>query len=136
MAQIRANDGDTPLVLVVEDDEDLREVLELFLDSIGIRHISASNGREALAALSLRAPALILLDMRMPVMDGWAFARELRALKGHAIPLVVMSAAEDIEACARSVGAEAHAAKPFELHAMEATLRRVLPAPHLASHAP
>lgn len=122
--------GEGPFVLVVEDDEDLREVLELFLDSIGLSHASAANGAEALAAIAERKPAAILLDLTMPVMDGRAFADELHARLGHEIPIILMSAAEDIEASARSIAAEEHTGKPFEIHSMEEKLRRVLEAPH------
>jgi CheY-like chemotaxis protein len=57
----------------------------------------------------------VLLDMRMPVMDGWAFARALRDRYGRRIPLVVMTAAEDSLLRAAEVGANADLGKPFEL---------------------
>jgi CheY-like chemotaxis protein len=60
-------------------------------------------------------PGLILLDMRMPVMNGWEFAREYRARHGRAAPIVVVTAAEDARARAQEIGADAWLEKPFDL---------------------
>ena len=67
----------TAPVLVVEDDAALRELLAMILESEGIDVETAANGREALARMAERFPALVLLDMRMPVMDGWQLCKEL-----------------------------------------------------------
>src|SRR5690349_4026215 len=61
-------------ILVVDDDPEILAMLRDFLESEGLSIRTASNGAEALEALDDVAPALILLDMRMPVLDGWAFA--------------------------------------------------------------
>lgn len=102
-------------VLVVDDDADMAEVMEMILSEAGYRVRSARNGKEALEAVAARRPALVLLDMLMPVMNGWQCARELRARYGRAIPIVVVTAAEHARASAEEVGSDGVLAKPFEL---------------------
>ncbi|HEV2126402.1 MAG TPA: response regulator, partial [Chloroflexota bacterium] len=75
---------------------------------------TAGNGIEALAAVEREHPSLILLDMRMPVLDGWGFARQLRA-RGVHLPILVMTAAQDAGSWAEEIGAEGYLAKPFDL---------------------
>jgi CheY-like chemotaxis protein len=106
---------DDRTVLVVDDDLDLREALELILEDRGYRVISASNGREALERLARERPAAILLDMRMPEMDGWQFVREFRARHWTRIPIVVFTAAEDARLRAAEVEADGYLEKPFEV---------------------
>src|SRR5262249_17825658 len=105
-------------VLVVEDDEDLRFIVVAELEGHGHLVEQAENGLQPLDAVEHAWPDLILLDMRMPVMDGWRFVSELRKRYGRVVPIVVMSAAADARARAREVGAEACLAKPFELTAL------------------
>jgi CheY-like chemotaxis protein len=83
-----------PAVLVVEDDPDLREMMEQMLHLEGFATLTAPNGQEALNLLRAGAPVkVILLDLMMPVMDGWEFRRCQRADPKLAdIPVVVMSA--------------------------------------------
>jgi CheY-like chemotaxis protein len=102
-------------VLVVEDDADLLGLMEMILAEAGHTVRTAADGRQALARVAEEMPAVILLDMRMPVMSGWEFAREFRARYGHAAPIVVVTAAENAKARAAEIGAEAWLAKPFDL---------------------
>ena len=81
-------------VLVVDDDDDIREVLELALVEQGYVVSQASNGRAALEVVSHEMPSLILLDMKMPVMSGWEFAAELGRRYARRAPIVVISAME------------------------------------------
>jgi CheY-like chemotaxis protein len=104
-----------PLVLVVEDDPDLLALVELLLVDEGYRVRTAPEGRAALAHVEAEMPALVLLDMRMPGMDGWEFAREFRARYGRAAPVVVVTAAEDARARAEEIEADGWLAKPFDL---------------------
>ncbi|NMO18246.1 response regulator [Pyxidicoccus fallax] len=113
-------------VLVVDDDPDVLEVVTLTLEMAGYRVSQAANGQLALAELARELPGLILLDMRMPVMDGWTFARELRARHGHRIPVVVVTAAEDARLRAREVDAEAWLGKPFDVDTLLATVGRLM----------
>src|SRR5262245_18107977 len=87
------NPPDDSEILLVEDDADLAEVVALVLEQAGFHVAMASNGVEALQRVQNHMPALILLDMLMPVMDGWQFAREFRSRHGAATPIVVLTAA-------------------------------------------
>jgi DNA-binding response OmpR family regulator len=102
-------------VLVVEDDQDLVALLEMVLSDAGHRVRTASDGRAALARVAEEMPGVILLDMRMPGMNGWEFAREFRARHGRACPIVVVTAAENAAGRAEEIGAEGWLSKPFEL---------------------
>jgi CheY-like chemotaxis protein len=101
--------------LVVEDDADLLGLMEMILAEGGYGVRTASDGRQALERVAEEMPGVILLDMRMPVMNGWEFAREFRARYGHAAPIVVVTAAENAKGRAAEIGAEAWLAKPFDL---------------------
>ena len=86
-------------ILIVDDDTDLREVLGELLSDEGYPTHLCANGRDALDLLRRGArPRLILLDLMMPEMDGWAFREEqLRDESLRAIPVVVMSASRGID---------------------------------------
>lgn len=105
-------------ILVVEDDPDMAEILALILGGAGYSVRVARNGRDALEAVAARMPDLILLDMLMPVMDGWECARELRERYGRGVPIVVVTAAEHARARAEEVGADDGLSKPFEVNAL------------------
>lgn len=102
-------------VLVIEDDSDMRALLVLMLEDRGHHVLAASDGREGLDVLRHETPDLILLDMKMPVMDGWEFARRYRAAFADPSPIVVMTAAEDPRRRAEEVGAAGWLGKPVEL---------------------
>jgi CheY-like chemotaxis protein len=105
------------VVLVVEDDPDIREVLEEMLDAGGHRVLTASNGREALAVLDrMTTPCLVLLDLMMPVMSGFAFLEELtqRPDKGR-VNVLLISANAQVEQVARGKGVVGFVRKPFDL---------------------
>jgi serine/threonine protein kinase len=81
-----------PPILVVDDDAAVREGLVRLLEDEGYRAIGATNGREALAQARAEMPRLILLDLKMPVMDGWQFLQEWNALKADTrCPVVLLS---------------------------------------------
>jgi CheY-like chemotaxis protein len=82
---------------------------------------TAENGAEALALVD--GESLVLLDMRMPVVDGWEFARRFRAA-GKRSPIVVMTAAENARQWADEIGAEGYLAKPFEIDTLIAAVER------------
>jgi CheY-like chemotaxis protein len=105
-----------PSILVVEDESDIRESLKDALESEGYRVLVASNGLEALGMLpELRRPSLILLDLMMPVMDGWEFAEALQANAELAtIPIVVVTAFGR-EAETRKIASRGAIAKPVDL---------------------
>ena len=103
-------------VLVVEDDDSLQEVLEMALESEGYHVVASRDGLEALDQLDRRLPALILLDLKMPRMDGPAFADVLQA-RGlrPAVPLLVLTGDSRARAASARLGAEGYLPKPFDL---------------------
>ncbi len=111
-------------ILVVDDNEELRTLLELLLLEAGYPVETAVDGREALRRVGERMPAVILLDMRMPGMDGWTFAREFRARHGKACPIVVVTAAENARQRAAEVDADGFLGKPFEIEDLLRTVER------------
>lgn len=110
-------------ILVVDDDPEILGMLRDFLESEGHSVRTAANGAEALDALDDVAPALILLDMRMPVLDGWGFAERLRE-RALTYPVVVMTAAESARRWAEEIGATAYIAKPFDVNELLQTIER------------
>lgn len=114
-------------ILVVDDDPDMQDVMALSLEAGDYQVCRASNGQEALDQVEACVPDLILLDMRMPVMDGWTFAAELRRRHGHRVPLVVCTAAEDARRRGLEVAAVGCLSKPFELEEMLRLVESVLP---------
>ncbi|HET9594926.1 MAG TPA: response regulator [Anaeromyxobacteraceae bacterium] len=102
-------------VLVVEDDADLASLLQMIVAEAGYEVRTAPDGAQALALVAERMPALVLLDMRMPVMNGWEFARAFRERHGRAAPVVVVTAAEDARARAEEIEADGWLEKPFEI---------------------
>jgi len=110
-------------VLVVDDDPDLREFLRLMLTSMGVEVTTAGNGQEALDVLEGQDPDLILLDMKMPVMNGWEFCRVLDGRDARP-PIVVLTAAPDPACRAAEAHADGWLGKPFEYEDLEATVRR------------
>ncbi len=103
-------------VLVVEDDPDILSSLVEVIREEGFEVRSAANGYQALEQLSSGPIDLVLLDLMMPVMDGWRFLREARARNAdfHA-PVVVLSAVRDPGGEAERLGVTRWLRKPFEL---------------------
>ena len=120
---------DTPAdVLVVDDDPDLREIVRIMLDVSGYEVRCARNGKEAVEAVAEKRPAVVLLDMLMPVMDGWQCARELRSRYGRAVPIVVVTAAEHARARADQIGGiDDVLPKPFEMDDLLRVVARYTP---------
>lgn len=103
-----------PRVLVVEDEPSIRDAVAEVLAMEGYAVRTAANGAEALEAIQGELPRLIVLDMRMPVMDGWAFAQELSE-RGLGIPILVLTAAHNARNWAQEVGAAGYLPKPFDV---------------------
>jgi DNA-binding response OmpR family regulator len=112
-------------VLVVDDDPDILDALSEILEVEGYQVDRARNGREALQQLEQRLPDLVLLDLMMPVMDGWEFARSLGP--DARPPIIVLSADRNVSVKAREIGALGWLAKPFELSELLAAVRRAVP---------
>jgi CheY-like chemotaxis protein len=114
----------THSILIVDDDPSILSTLAEFLDLEGYPVQTATNGAEALAVVERHTPALVLLDMRMPVLDGWGFARALRE-RGCTLPIMVMTAAQDARQWADEVGAAGYVAKPFDLPDILTAIQRI-----------
>jgi CheY-like chemotaxis protein len=105
-------------VLVVDDEPQVAWVLRFSLEHEGYRTYTASNGIEALEELEKHHPAVVVLDLMMPEMDGWAVLKEMRKLPIDERPRVVIVSAltgpED-KAKATELGADAFVPKPFDV---------------------
>jgi len=114
----------TPCVLVVDDDAALARLLSLMLRDGGFDVASAANGETALAEVEANRPDAIVLDLEMPVMDGRAFFRTLRA-RGDRTPVLVLSA-YNARRAQRELGADGHLEKPFDPEALIGAVRSLL----------
>jgi CheY-like chemotaxis protein len=99
-------------VLIVDDDRPVRDAVALALESEGYRVRTAEHGEAALALLAEEQPSLILLDLRMPTMDGWQVKSRLEA-QAPGVPVVVMSGVARIQALAERRTAAGYLQKPF-----------------------
>lgn len=110
---------EAPLILVVDDQLGVRRLIQEVFREIGYRVAAAAHGQEAIALAAAEQPALVLLDMKMPVMDG---LETLRALKGSypSLPVFMMTAVGDGDRVseALSSGAETCINKPFDVFAL------------------
>ena len=108
--------SEAPLILVVDDDHDSRTLLELALSTSGYLVETAVNGRDALESARRRPPRLILLDLAMPVMDGFTFRNEqLRDQTLSSIPVICVSGRHDAARVSRRMQVAACIPKPFDL---------------------
>jgi len=113
-------------VLIVEDDFDVRDALSQLLEFEGYLVAGAANGQEAIDHLrSTPPPTAILLDLMMPIMDGYQFRSELmRDPSLASIPVIVISADSSVAEKAARMGAAAYLRKPIEVDALLHTLER------------
>lgn len=122
--------AETPLVLIVEDDPDVRDTLSDVLQDEGYRTSQAGNGREALDTLrraDAERPAVVLLDIMMPVMDGVAFRNEqLRDASLRDIPVIVLSAHARLDELASELELTTALRKPVALDALLEAVERVV----------
>jgi CheY-like chemotaxis protein len=112
-------------VLLVEDDGDVRQAISEILRESHYAVLEYANGQEALASTGAGEPCVILLDMMMPVMDGWQF-RALQRNDPHLgkVPVVVLTAHADAGHVAEQLGAAAFLKKPVQLEALLDTIKR------------
>jgi len=107
------------LVLIVEDEEAIREVIADVLEDHGFRVLSAGNGAEALQCLDTVRPDVMVLDLLMPVMHGWAFMEAYAERTGGApIPIVVVSVNPALPRSFTRFGVRHIIAKPFDVDAL------------------
>jgi DNA-binding response OmpR family regulator len=111
-------------ILVVDDDPSLLSIVADLLELEGHRVERAHDGKQALEAIERIDPMLVLLDMRMPVVDGRRFVGELKA-RGITLPIIVMTGSSDARAWAREIGAAAVLPKPFDVNSLLNTVERL-----------
>ncbi|MCX6385103.1 MAG: response regulator transcription factor [Solirubrobacterales bacterium] len=116
-----------PLVLVVDDEASIRQALERALRLEGFAVETADGGYAALAAVAARPPAVIVLDVTMPDLDGVSVVRRLRA-DGHDVPVCILSARDDVEdrVAGLQAGADDYLVKPFAITELTARLQALL----------
>jgi excisionase family DNA binding protein len=124
----RARSG--PLVLLVDDDERVRELVRVTLELEGYSVREVGSAEEGMAAIEERRPDLILLDVMMPHVDGWEMLRRIQERHGAgAIPVVMFSGKvdEEIESEAESRGARGFVGKPFDLRQLVDQAKQIAP---------
>ena len=117
-----------PVVLIVDDDELLRQYVRVNLELEGYVVREAGSAAEGLAALDETPPALILLDVMMPEVDGWEMLRRVHERHGvGAIPVIMFSGKVDAAADAAARGAQGFIGKPFNPHELIESTKQLLP---------
>lgn len=114
-------------VLIAEDDKNIRELLRLYIEKDGFETISAGNGREALERYHESKPDLVLLDIMMPLLDGWGVLDEIRK-SGDRVPVIMLTAkgATTDKVSGLDMGADDYIVKPFEMQEVMARIHAVL----------
>ncbi len=118
----------SPGILVIDDEADIRAVVSDILIEEGYLVLQAADGADALTVVDRARVSLAMLDMRMPVLDGWGFARALRERRKW-LPILVMSAAIDARHWADDIGAAGCVSKPFDLLDLVTQVERLV-SPH------
>jgi CheY-like chemotaxis protein len=129
MTSAAAGSTRKPLVLVVDDFADNREMYSEYLSFSGYEVIEAKNGREAIDAANARLPDIIIMDLSLPVMDGWEATRRLKADdRTRKIPVVALTghALAGHSKGAREAGCDSFLAKPCLPDQLVAEIRRML----------
>ena len=110
-------------VLLVEDNTPIRLLLTEFLETLGYRGEGASDGAQALERMRQDRPDAVVLDLQMPVLDGWSLLRTCRETPELAdVPAVVMSAMHDACTTVAALGVRRCLSKPFDLDQLAAAL--------------
>ncbi len=117
-----------PRVLVIDDDDAVCEILREALTDDGYAVATVPHGAAALELVKHHQPSVILLDLRMPIMDGWSFAEQYRRAASPPASLILLSALKDIEENAKRLGASGSIRKPFELDEVTAQIERAISA--------
>jgi CheY-like chemotaxis protein len=127
MDQHKLEDGESPLVLVVDDLEDNRELYAAYLEFLGYRVAMAADGIEALAKVSELRPDAVLMDLSLPGVDGWEVTRRLKRDEStKEIPVIGLSGHTLYAADAKRSGCDAFMAKPCLPETVAEEIRRAL----------
>jgi len=116
----------TKKVLIIEDDDNIAELLRLYLEKDGFTVTIAENGALGVAEFSRFEPNLVLLDIMIPVLDGWGVCREIRAVSN--VPIIMLTAkGETIDkVTGLEMGADDYIVKPFEVGELMARIHAVM----------
>jgi chemosensory pili system protein ChpA (sensor histidine kinase/response regulator) len=117
-------DGHKRMILIVEDDDDLRELEARLLRQAEYRVATARDGVEALDRVAEEMPALILLDMSMPGMDGQTFVAEFHSRYQHRTSIVIVTAGGNAQKWAAKISADGYLSKPFTADGLIQTVER------------
>ena len=113
-------------VLIVEDDQHIRELLQMYLEKEGYAVSTAADGGKGLEKFRAEQPDLVLLDLMMPVMDGWAVCRAIRAESQTPIIMLTAKGETDDKVAGLKTGADDYITKPFEMKEVLARIEAVL----------
>ena len=113
-------------VLIVEDDPNIRELLQLYLEKDGYAVTVAADGGQGLTKFHTIKPDLVLLDVMMPVMDGWAVCRAIRAEGKTPVIMLTAKGETDDKVAGLKAGADDYVTKPFEMKELLARIEAVL----------
>lgn len=118
-------------ILIIEDHGDMRELLTWQIELMGFVPITAKRGNEGVEKALSEKPQLIIMDIMMPGMDGWAAAREMRAnAETKDIPILAATALfrdSDLKSCIEA-GCNGYIVKPFTFQELQAKVRELIPA--------
>jgi DNA-binding response OmpR family regulator len=123
------SEGAKPVILVVEDDPDLRTILRMQLTANDFTVRETVNGLEGFHAMQASPPDCVILDLMMPVLDGFGFLKRVRSLMTMVdVPILILTASEDERNKVRGYQyqADAYMSKPYDLDALTAEVRRLL----------
>lgn len=117
---------DNKKILIVDDDENICELLRLYLEKDGFATIVANDGEQALSSMQINNPDLVLLDIMMPVLDGWQVCREIR--KNSNVPIIMLTAKGETfdKVLGLELGADDYVTKPFDTKEVVARIKAVL----------
>jgi DNA-binding response OmpR family regulator len=118
-----------PLILVVDDDPDIRHLIKCHLDTMNCQYVEASDGEVAIEQLVIHKPDLVLLDVMMPEFNGWEICRYVRTHeKYNHVGVIMLTAIGSTvnELTSPIYGADAYMDKPFEFSKLERLIYRVL----------
>lgn len=121
-------DKSATLILVAEDDADNRFVLRTLLEMRGYRVVEATNGQEAIEAVAREQPDLILMDLKMPVLNGLAATRHIRQHETRRLPVIALSAYDPSQhrAVAMAAGCDDYVLKPIDYDGLESLIESLL----------
>ncbi|MDR3313363.1 MAG: response regulator transcription factor [Oscillospiraceae bacterium] len=115
-----------PKILIVDDDSNICELLRLYLEKEGLATVSAGDGESALKAFRESEPDLVLLDIMLPLLDGWQVCREIR--KTARTPIIMLTAKGEVfdKVLGLELGADDYVTKPFDAKEVVARIKAVL----------